>query len=134
MKKGKCTSCTNKCAVSDHVKGDMIYVNKTKKVTKTLQDVKQKYERSKADCDEASGLLKGLELMKEELQREKNQWLKEAYQHVLKLEEIALKTDSLSTHVHVDFLIEKMKLCKFENEVQKLEEIKRRGDDQKQKF
>ncbi|XP_038590424.1 uncharacterized protein LOC119914949 [Micropterus salmoides] len=57
MKDGRCTSCTRKCPVSDHVKENWIYVTKTRKVQKTLQDVKEKYERGKAGCEVSSSLL-----------------------------------------------------------------------------
>ncbi|XP_074546590.1 uncharacterized protein LOC141805429 isoform X2 [Halichoeres trimaculatus] len=216
MSRGKCTSCTKGCPVSDHVKKPEKYVTKTEKVVMTIKDVKQKYEKSeacsadpeeeekhfemiklslkereekngkskadsvkaesqkedskkdkekmekhledfkkakttleerrekyeksKADREDTTRILEGLQRKMEELQKDKIQWLKEAFQHVVKLEKIALNTDSLSTHVHLDFLMEKMKECrdssekdKFQNEVQKLEEMKCRVDDQKAK-
>ncbi|XP_074547057.1 uncharacterized protein LOC141805767 [Halichoeres trimaculatus] len=129
MSRGHCTACTNKCPVSDHVKEDMIYVTKTRKVKRTLQDVKAKYKRSKADCEKTSGLLEDMEKTKEELQKEKDQWLDEAFQHVVKLEQIALNVDSLSIHVHLDFLIEKMKERGDTEKVQKLEEMKSKADE-----
>ena len=48
----------------------------------------------------------------------------ESFQHVLKLEQIALNVNSASTHVHLDFLIEKMKERGDKVKVQKLEETK----------
>ncbi|XP_065822004.1 uncharacterized protein [Labrus bergylta] len=44
MKKSHCTVCTGKCPVSDHVKEKWRYVTKTRKGTKTLQDVKKKFD------------------------------------------------------------------------------------------
>ena len=38
MENGHCTKC--KCPVSDHVKENWIYVTKTRKVKKTLRDLK----------------------------------------------------------------------------------------------
>ncbi|XP_074546591.1 uncharacterized protein LOC141805429 isoform X3 [Halichoeres trimaculatus] len=131
MSRGHCTACTNKCPVSDHVKEEMIYVNKTRKVRETLEDMKKKYENSKADCEKTSGLLEGMEKTKEELQKEKDQWLDEAFQHVVKLEQIALNVGSLSTQGHLDFLMKKMKERGDIEKVQKLEEIKRRVDEEK---
>ncbi|XP_034534242.1 uncharacterized protein LOC117808660 [Notolabrus celidotus] len=164
MKRGRCTSCTNKCPASDHVKEEKIYVIKTRRVQKTLQGVKErylrgktdfeetrgrlkdlekvkttqgdeeeKYERSKADCEEKTGLLADLEKHMEELQKDKDKWLEEAFQHILKLEQIALNVDSLSTLVHLDFLIQKMKERGDTEKVQKLEEMKRREDEGKKK-
>ncbi|XP_074537093.1 uncharacterized protein LOC141798981 [Halichoeres trimaculatus] len=131
MSKGHCTSCTKRCPVSDHVKEKSIYVTKTRKVQRTLQDVKEKYERSKADCEKTSGLLEDLEKTKEELQKEKDQWLDEAFQHVVKLEQIALNVSSLSTQGHLGFLMEKMKERKDREKVQRLEDIKNRVDEEK---
>ncbi|XP_045898657.1 uncharacterized protein LOC123966567, partial [Micropterus dolomieu] len=124
MKGGRCTSCTRKCPVSDHVKEKWIYVTKTRKVQKTLKDVKEKYERGKAGCEETTSLLETLEKKMEELQKEKDQMLEKSFKHVVRLDQIALNADSLSTHVHLDFLIEKMKEKGDAEKVQKLEEMK----------
>ncbi|XP_051234486.1 septin-2-like [Dicentrarchus labrax] len=43
MKDGRCTVCTRKCPVSDHVKDRWIYVTKTRKVQQTQREVKEKY-------------------------------------------------------------------------------------------
>ncbi|XP_038590082.1 uncharacterized protein LOC119914695 isoform X1 [Micropterus salmoides] len=125
MKDGRCTSCIRKCPVSDHVK-EKIYVNETSKVQKTLQDVKEKYERGKAGCEEKTSLLKTLEKQMEKLQKEKDQMLEESFELVVRLDQIALNVDSLSTHVHLDFLIEKMKEKGDAEKIQKLEEMKSR--------
>ncbi|XP_053195567.1 uncharacterized protein LOC128379955 [Scomber japonicus] len=119
MKDGYCTSCTGKCHESDHVKEEWIYVNKTRKVQKTLQDMKEK----KKD------LMKNLQTEMKELTVEKIKLLDESYQHVVNLEEIALNDNSLSTHVHLDFLIEKMKERRDTENVKKLEEMKSRQDE-----
>ncbi|XP_034534338.1 septin-1-like [Notolabrus celidotus] len=79
------------------------------KVKTTQGDVEEKYERSKADCEETFGLLVNTEKRMEELQKDKDQCLDTAFQHVEKLEQIALNADSLSTLVHLDYLIQKMK-------------------------
>ncbi|XP_030291570.1 uncharacterized protein LOC115592673 [Sparus aurata] len=129
MKGGRCTSCTNKCPVSDHVKEGWIYVTKTRKVEKTLQDVKEKYEKNKEGHESKLSLLEILAKKKKELQKERDQMLEETFQYISKLQQIALKVDSLSTLVHLDFLIEKMKEKGDKEKIQKLEEMKRRVDD-----
>ncbi|XP_038590427.1 uncharacterized protein LOC119914953 [Micropterus salmoides] len=129
MKDGRCTSCTRKCPVSDHVKEKWIYVTKTRKVQKTLQDVKEKYERGKAGCEETTSLLKKLKKQMEKLKKEKDQMLEKSFKHVVRLDQIALNVDSLSTHDHLDFLIEKMKEKGDAEKVQKLEEMKSREDE-----
>ncbi|XP_037607724.1 uncharacterized protein LOC119477699 [Sebastes umbrosus] len=131
MKGGRCTVCTGKCPASVHVKEKLIYVTKTRKVQKTLQNVKEKYEKNEAGSKSKLSLLETLEKEMEELQKEKDQLLAESFQHVIKLEEIALNVDSLSTHDHVDFLIEKMKEKEDTEKVQKLEEMKGRMEKDK---
>ncbi|XP_042252033.1 uncharacterized protein LOC121886171, partial [Thunnus maccoyii] len=129
MKGGRCTVCTGKCPAEDHVKEKWRYVNKTRKVKKTLQDVKQKYEKNKVDREQKKSLLENLQTEMEKLKSVKIQLLTEAYQHVEQLERIALNVNSLSTHVHLNFLIEKMKEIRATEKVQKLEEMKRRVDE-----
>ncbi|KAG8010407.1 hypothetical protein GBF38_009403, partial [Nibea albiflora] len=126
MKGGRCTSCTRKCPASDHVKEDWKFVNKTRKVQKTLQDVKDKYEKSKADSEKTTSLLEHLKKEIANLEADKAKCLEEAYQCVGKLDQIALNVDSLSTYIHLGFLIEKMKEKKDDKKAQKLEEMAHR--------
>ncbi|XP_022624064.1 uncharacterized protein LOC111238706 [Seriola dumerili] len=129
MKGGRCTVCTKKCPASDHVKENWIYDNKTRKVQRTLQDMKDKYEENKAESEKKSSLLENLEKEMKELTDNKDQFLEESYQHVVRLEQIALNVDSLSTHVHLDFLTEKTKERGDTEKVQKLEEMRNRVDE-----
>ncbi|XP_041666983.1 septin-2B-like [Cheilinus undulatus] len=76
-----------------------------------------------------SSLLETLKKNTGDLQRDRDQWLEESYQHVVKLEQIALNTKSLSTHIHLDFLIEKMKEKGDTEKVRRLEEMKK-GEDE----
>ncbi|XP_031718413.1 uncharacterized protein LOC116391718 isoform X2 [Anarrhichthys ocellatus] len=131
MKAGRCTSCSGKCPVSDHVKEKKVYVTKTRRVTKTVEEIKQKYEKGKADGKKSTSLLENLKREKEELQRGKDQLFEESFQHVVKLEQIALNVNPLSTYEQVDFLMEKMKERGDTEKVQKLEEMKRRMDEDK---
>ncbi|XP_051268034.1 septin-2-like [Dicentrarchus labrax] len=126
MKDGNCTVCTGKCPVSAHVKDKWIYVNKTRKVQKTFEDKKEKYEKNKTESESRLSILENLNKETEELQKDKDQWLEESFQHVVTLVQIALNAYSVSTLVHLDFLIEKMKEKGDTEKVQKLEEIKRR--------
>ncbi|XP_074474113.1 uncharacterized protein LOC141757497 [Sebastes fasciatus] len=132
IKGGCCIVCTGKCPVSVHVKEQWIYESKTRKVKKTLQDLKEKYEQNKEGSESKSSLLENLKKEMEKLQKEKDQLLAESFQHVVKLEQIALNVDSLSTHVHMDFLIEKMKEKGDTEKLQKLEEIKARMEKDKE--
>uniref|UniRef100_A0A3Q0S309 Septin-type G domain-containing protein n=1 Tax=Amphilophus citrinellus TaxID=61819 RepID=A0A3Q0S309_AMPCI len=129
IKKGQCTSCTKKCPASDHVKENWRYVTKTIKVQITKEEMKDKYDRNKSESENKSSLLENLENEMENLTAEKKRLLDEAYKNVVKLELIALKVDSLSTIVHLDFLIEKVKEERDTEKVQKLEEMRSRVDE-----
>ncbi|XP_035847763.1 uncharacterized protein LOC116066775 isoform X1 [Sander lucioperca] len=150
MKDGRCTVCTGKCPVSVHVKEEQctdcegkcsdeskhvktywIYVTKTRKVEKTLEDVKEKYEQNKAESESKLSFLETLKKDMEDLQKEQDQLLEKSFQHVVQLEEIALDVNSLSTYVHLDFLIEKMKEKGDMEKEKKLEEMKSQMDKDK---
>ncbi|XP_053195580.1 uncharacterized protein LOC128379966 [Scomber japonicus] len=90
MKKGRCTVCTKKCPVSNHVKEEWRYVTKTRKVKKTPEDVKEEYEESKVENEKKKSLMENLQTEMEDLKAEKIKLLDEAYQHVVNLEQIAL--------------------------------------------
>ncbi|XP_018518665.1 uncharacterized protein LOC108874629 isoform X1 [Lates calcarifer] len=128
IKDGRCIVCTNKCPVSGHVKENWRFVNKTRKVQKTQQDMKEKYEENKAESEKKSSFLENLEMEMKDLTAEKIRLLEESYQHVFNLDQIALNVNSPSTHVHLDFLIEKMKEKGDTEKVQKLEEMKSQRD------
>ncbi|XP_072228370.1 uncharacterized protein [Leuresthes tenuis] len=125
MKGGRCTACTKKCPAEKHVKEKWRYVTKTRKVKKTIEEVKQTYQTGQKQSE---SLLKKLQSEKENLEKEKNRWLDEAYQHVVKLEQIALSVDSVFTFIPLDFLIEMMKERRDTEKVLKLEEIKNKVD------
>uniref|UniRef100_A0A3B5L0Z5 Septin-type G domain-containing protein n=1 Tax=Xiphophorus couchianus TaxID=32473 RepID=A0A3B5L0Z5_9TELE len=121
MKRGRCTVCTNKCPASDHVKKTWIYVTKTRKVQKTLNDVKEKYKQNKAECESKGSLLENLEKETSKLTGELSLLLDEAFGCVTKLEQIAMNVNSGSTLVHLDFLIKKMREKGDQEKVQVLE-------------
>lgn len=129
MKNGCCTVCTNKCHASAHVKENWKFVAKTRKAKKTLKDVKEKYDKGKTDKERTTFLLKELQEQIENLEADKRKWVQEAYQRVGKLDEIALNVDSLSTFIHLDFLIEKMKETGDKSKVQKLVNMLRRTNE-----
>ncbi|XP_062311446.1 uncharacterized protein LOC134016028 [Osmerus eperlanus] len=144
----RCTSCTGKCTVDKHVKEKWSYVNKTKKVKKNDQEKKTTYENNKQNkaetekkmrdveetkdneanaANKVERELSGLMAEKENLERDKIRWVEEAYQHVVRLEEIALNAGSLFVLIHLDFLTEKMKETGDQEKVLKLEEMKTRA-------
>ncbi|TWW66468.1 hypothetical protein D4764_20G0005000, partial [Takifugu flavidus] len=95
-----CRVCTNKCERKHHVKEKWIYVTKTRK-----QEM-------------------------EKLLEQEHEGLEKSFQHITRLESIALKVDSIFTLKHLDFLIERMQDEKFAEEVRKLKEMKQRMEAQ----
>ncbi|XP_034053240.1 septin-7-like [Gymnodraco acuticeps] len=124
VKTEQCTECEDKCRDPNHLKTPWRYVSKTRRVTRTIQQMKAMYEKGKEDSEESVSLLETLQKNIEDLQKEKDQFLEESFQHVVELEKIALNDVSLSTHVHLDVLIEKMKEKGDTEKVKKLEEMK----------
>ncbi|MEQ2216268.1 hypothetical protein XENOCAPTIV_013401, partial [Xenoophorus captivus] len=124
MKDGRCTVCSLKCPVSAHVKGKWRYVNKTKRVQKSLRNIKDVGDNKDSEREQKLGLLETLENEMKQLTDDNLQLVEESFQHVINLEKIALKTDTASTYVHLDFFIEKMKETGNRRKVQKLEEMK----------
>lgn len=121
IQKGCCTVCTGKCPVSAHVKEGWIYEIKTRKIKKTIQVEKQGKDKEPVTQNKYLNQL-------EQLKTQKAQVINEAYQHIIKLEEIALNIYSQGTYDNLIFLIEKMKEIGETEKVKKLEEIKSRLD------
>lgn len=104
----KCTVCRNKCSRKAHVKDTWIYVNKTRKVKRTREDMKKKYESNQKMLKSKCSILENMEKELNKKQEEKHKMLEDCYLHVLTLEKIALNVNAMSTLIHVDYLIEKM--------------------------
>ncbi|XP_039635404.1 uncharacterized protein LOC120545273 [Perca fluviatilis] len=125
VKEEQCIDCEGECSdESRHVKTPWIYVAKTRRVQKTLEDVKDKYEQNKAESEQKLRFLETLKKNMAELQQEKDQLLDESFELVVQLEQVALNVNSVSTYVHMDFLIEKMKEKGDMEKEKKLEEMK----------
>ncbi|XP_071330788.1 uncharacterized protein [Trachinotus anak] len=129
IKRGHCIVCTNKCPASDHVKETWRFVNKTRKVQRTATEMKEEFEKNKAESERKSSLLENLEKEMKDLTAQMNQLVEEAYEHVVRLDEIALNVNSLSTHVHLDSLIEKLEKKGDTEKVQKLDKMRSRVDE-----
>ncbi|XP_028457156.1 septin-2-like [Perca flavescens] len=119
-----CKSCG--CHYSCHVKETWRYVEEEITSKVTVKAMKEKYEKGRAGFDKVKSLLETIEKEIDKLQKEKDQLLEESFQHVIKLKQIALKVDAVSTRDHLDFLIERMKDTVKKR---KLEEMKSRADD-----
>ncbi|XP_056875111.1 uncharacterized protein LOC130517332 [Takifugu flavidus] len=124
--RGHCTVCTNQCERKHHVKDTWIYVTKTRKVRKTYKDIKKKYKEGVKGMEKHSSTLERMQQEMDKLLEQEHEGLEKSFQHITRLESIALKVDSIFTLKHLDFLIERMQDEKFAEEVRKLKEMKQR--------
>nr|XP_055037919.1 uncharacterized protein LOC129425883 [Misgurnus anguillicaudatus] len=122
-----CTVCRGKCHYTKHVKDDKIYAIVSRQVTKTEENMKEKYEK---DFGEQQSLLCRLQNEIKQTDAERIRLVEECYQCLEKLMETALKSTSMSCFVHLDFMIEKVKETGNQERVQKLEELKVRAEEE----
>ncbi|XP_034402625.1 uncharacterized protein LOC117740372 [Cyclopterus lumpus] len=123
MKGNYCTVCTGKCIYEHHVKENWRYVNKTRRVKKNLQSVKDKYEKNRTETEKKMGILEIFQKQNETLEANKTHWLNGAYECFIKLEQIALNVVSVSTYDHLKFLIGELEKKKEGEKVKKLKEM-----------
>ncbi|XP_038136601.1 uncharacterized protein LOC119780590 isoform X2 [Cyprinodon tularosa] len=128
FKKGHCTVCTGKCPASGHVKENWRYVIKIKKEKKTIE-VKKRLKAGEVDPETRFNIVKSLANDIQKLKAERIQLVLESYQHVIRLEEIALKANCVATYIHLDFLIDKLKEIRDTKKVEKLEEMRSQMDE-----
>ncbi|XP_041667013.1 uncharacterized protein LOC121525212 [Cheilinus undulatus] len=125
----KCTVCTNKCDVKHHVKAEWWYVQKKKTVQRTPDEILEEIKKKHAECKDLKSVLEKLKKEEEDLQKEKDKLLEDSFQHIVRLEQIALKVDSLSILVHLDLLIKKMEEKGNTEKIMKLKEMRDRVDE-----
>ncbi|KAL2079244.1 hypothetical protein ACEWY4_024988 [Coilia grayii] len=125
MQANHCTVCTKKCHYSKHVKENWRYINMTRKETRTDEDLKRRFEEQTDKSKSYEEMMRKAEEDLEKETAEKCRLVHEAYQSIMKLQEIALERDSVFTLVHLDFLIEKMQEMEDTEKVRKLEEMQK---------
>ncbi|KAK7177181.1 hypothetical protein R3I93_001227 [Phoxinus phoxinus] len=156
MKKGHCTVCSGKCHHSKHVKENKKYVLKTKVVTMTFDELEKEYEHSgdqneanfdkkiyetfkkenestMRESDNKTGIEEKLKIDLEKIKEEKSKLVHEAYTSIVSLSKIALKADSAFTLLHLDFLIPRLKEEGKDEWMKKLEDLKKKGEEKKNK-
>ncbi|KAJ8251444.1 hypothetical protein GJAV_G00221420 [Gymnothorax javanicus] len=127
MKENKCTVCEKKCPHEDHIKEEMMYKSSTRKVTKTFKKLKEQYKRASGEKATTEHLEKSLQEDLKNAVLNKGELVGESYQHILSLDKIALRPNSRSTVQHLDFLLERLKEAGTAEEVQKIEDMKKRA-------
>ncbi|XP_055487978.1 uncharacterized protein LOC129695228 [Leucoraja erinacea] len=104
--RGNCVVCPGKCGVLKHVREEYRYVCVTKKEKKTYIKLKEKYEKA---CGEKISLQKVMEKLEQDFAEVENtvqNLIQELSQRNRRLEEIALRPNTLSTPAYIDLLIQ----------------------------
>ncbi|KAG7335459.1 hypothetical protein KOW79_000152 [Hemibagrus wyckioides] len=115
-----------KCHYTDHVKEGKIYETKTRKVKKTLKDLKKNYKK---ESDENKSWIRQLEEAISKQEKEITRLVEECDKCIHVLQKIALKTDGLSELQDLDLLCKEAKETQCKEEiVQKLEELKKKAE------
>ncbi|XP_056318539.1 uncharacterized protein LOC130232585 [Danio aesculapii] len=157
MSNNHCTVCSGKCHYSKHVKENKKYVTKTEATIMTFNELKKEYgdreQQPEISFDkkiyentkkEYEGIIKETENITkiegeltrdlEKIKIQKSNILHETYMSIISLCKIALKVDSAFTLQHLDFLIPRLKEEEGKEEwVKKLEELKKAGEEKKNK-
>uniref|UniRef100_A0A3B1KII5 AIG1-type G domain-containing protein n=1 Tax=Astyanax mexicanus TaxID=7994 RepID=A0A3B1KII5_ASTMX len=123
-----CTVC--KCHYSKHKKEAKKYVAKKKEKTVTFNELKNEYSNKKHEkklkvTEDMMNLESSLKKLLARKEQEKNSSVKEAYEAIIKLSEIALKPDSAFTLRHLDFLIPRVEEAGEAEWAQKLKNLQK---------
>ncbi|KAJ8345898.1 hypothetical protein SKAU_G00300910 [Synaphobranchus kaupii] len=127
MKGKKCTVCEKKCSYKDHIKEKKMYKSSTRRVTKTYEKLKDNYERAAGEKATKETLEKTLQEQLKNVLSDKKALVDESYERIISLSKIALRPDSRSTLQHLDFLLERLKEIGTAEQIQKIEDRKRRA-------
>ncbi|XP_073692859.1 uncharacterized protein [Garra rufa] len=140
MDDNHCIVCSGKCLYRKHVKENKKYVTKTNEVTMTFNELKQmmsvKKRFNQKNCKQPQNKTDIEENLESDLEKTKNEkadLLHEAYMIIMNLCKIALKADSAFTLQYLDFLIPRLKKEGKDEWIKKLEDLRKRGEDQKNK-
>ncbi|KAJ8345897.1 hypothetical protein SKAU_G00300900 [Synaphobranchus kaupii] len=97
------------------------------RVTKKFQKLKDNYERESGEKATEENMEKTLQEQLKNVLSDKKALVDESYQHIISLSKIALRPDSRSNLQHFDFLLERLKEIGTAEQIQKIEDIKRRA-------
>ncbi|XP_017539892.1 uncharacterized protein LOC108412406 [Pygocentrus nattereri] len=141
MKNGYCTVC--KCHYSKHKKEGKKYVTTMKEEVVTFEDLKNKYINKHEgevtydkrtfqtvatglkEEEEMTNLERSLKQLLAENEEQKKILVKEAYEAIMKLSDIALKPNSAFTLLHLEFLIPRVEEAGKAEWAQKLKDMQK---------
>uniref|UniRef100_A0A8C4TLN0 AIG1-type G domain-containing protein n=1 Tax=Erpetoichthys calabaricus TaxID=27687 RepID=A0A8C4TLN0_ERPCA len=106
MKDGVCTVCPGKCEWSVHSNQQHRFKYKTKKVKKTYDELKKKYEKAKGEKMTTEQVFERLQHELDVVEEELHRLITESYESIKRLQEIALRPNPLSTPEYIELLIQ----------------------------
>ncbi|XP_072406441.1 uncharacterized protein [Chiloscyllium punctatum] len=128
---GYCTVCPGKCIWSVHFNQKYSFKYETKKEKKTYAELKEKYEKASGEKMTQQKIMKKLQQELDDVQDVVLELIETSSQCILRLEEIALRPNPLSTPEYIDLLIQSEKeeaKPGFRERIQSLNTVKQQAE------
>ncbi|MBN3293057.1 STXA protein, partial [Polypterus senegalus] len=106
MKNEVCTICPGKCEWNIHSNQQHRFIYETKKVKKTYDELKKKYEQAQGELMTTEQVLERLQHELENVINLANKLITECHESIKRLEEIALRPNPLSSPEYIELLIQ----------------------------
>ncbi|XP_039593962.1 uncharacterized protein LOC120516368 [Polypterus senegalus] len=106
MEYGVCKVCPGRCVWSVHSNQQHRFIYLSKKVTKTYDELKKKYEEAKGEKMTTEQVFERLQHEYGDVKEEVHKLIKKSYESIKRLEEIALRPNPLSTPEYIELLIQ----------------------------
>ncbi|XP_067865190.1 uncharacterized protein [Heterodontus francisci] len=106
---GNCTVCPNKCIWSVHLNQKYRFEYKTRMEKRTYSQLKEKYEKASGEKMTQQKIMEQLQQELADVQDVMLELIEKSSQSILRLEEIALRPNPLSTPDYIDLLIQSEK-------------------------
>ncbi|XP_051781744.1 uncharacterized protein LOC114669713 isoform X2 [Erpetoichthys calabaricus] len=106
MKDGVCTVCPGKCVWSVHSNQQHRFIYETKKVKKTYDELKKKYEKAKGEKMTTEQVFEWLHHELDVVEEELHKLIEVSHYCIKQLEAIALRPNPLSTPEYIELLIQ----------------------------
>lgn len=101
-----CTVCPDKCIWNQHYNNSYQFELYQEKETRTIEDMKKRYQQATQDGKTKLNIFEALKNDFQETQREVCRMIGRARKAIIRLEQIALKPNPLSTIQYIELIIE----------------------------
>ncbi|XP_038671293.1 uncharacterized protein LOC119975576 [Scyliorhinus canicula] len=127
---GCCKVCPGKCKWNVHFNQKYRFIYETRKEKRTYSELKEKYEKASGEKMTQQNIMEKLQQELDEVQDAVLELIEKSSQSILRLEEIALRPNPLSTPAYIDLLIQSEKeeaKTGFMERIQSLNEVKKQA-------